>query len=114
MPTVQPATPKLHLDLPVRSTPLTLAGSLNVSVQLAGDHGTSAQAFAELRAFLLQHQRLPSPMTPAQLGAARRSLLSTLVLAEDQLLEDPYGLLSVDALEAALADLTPGQRGVQA
>lgn len=114
MPTMQTTTPHPHPDLPVRSTALTLAGSLNVSLQLAGEHGSPTGAFEALRDHLRAHQQLPAPMSAAQILTAQSSLLSTMLLAEEGLIVDPYGVLSLDALDAALADLTPGPRGVRA
>lgn len=114
MPTMQTTTPHPHPDLPVRSTALTLAGSLNISLQLAGEHGSPTRAFKALRDHLRAHQQLPEPMSAAQVLTAQSSLLSTMLLAEEGLIEDPYGVLSLDALDAALADLTPGPRGVRA
>lgn len=113
MPTMQ-TTPNPHPDLPVRSTMHTLLGSLNISIQLAMEHGTPTQAFEELRDYLRQHQQLPDSMSDARLRTAHGSLISTMVLAEDDLIDDPGGLLTLDALDAALADLTPGTSGAQA
>ncbi|NTX99236.1 hypothetical protein [Deinococcus sp. JMULE3] len=114
MPTMQTTTPNPHPDLPVRSTALTLTGSLNISLQLAGEYGSPKWGFEALRDHLRAHQQLPEPMSAAQVLTAQSSLLSTMLLAEEGLLEDPYGLLSLDALDAALADLTPGPSGVRA
>lgn len=113
MPTMQ-TTPTPHPDLPVRSTALTLAGSLNVSLQLARERGTPTRAFESLLDHLRVHQQLPRPMSAAQVLAARGSLLSTLLLAEEGLVEDPYGVLTPDALDAAIDEILTAPRAVQA
>lgn len=100
--------------LPVRSTPATVAGSLNISLQLASERGSPAPGFGELRAYIREHGQLPAPLSPAQREVVRRSLLSTMLLAEQGLLVDPGGLLTLDALASALAEVLTSVQGVPA
>lgn len=112
--TPHPTTSPVLADPPAPPTAaLTLASSLTISLELAGA-GLAAQAFTDLRSLVLQQQDLPSPMSAAQRETARRSLNSTMVLVESGWVRDPHGLLTLDALDAALAQVLTPPTAVQA
>ncbi|MBZ9715531.1 hypothetical protein [Deinococcus multiflagellatus] len=87
---------------------VTLAGSLNVIISLAQTKGSDASRFQALLPQVAHFPQLDPErhLSAVQRETARQALLSTMTLVEGGLVEDPHGVLTLDALDAGLDLLT--------